>query len=202
MLAASSTSFVSAAFDPNDFGYGLEGDGVFSPEGILMHDCTYAASVWLGRSAVHSLGTIGAIGKQIFGESRSPGRIYYEPGSAFSWDFRVTEDHVQTYDKVIYTGEVSGSDAHFLAAYESEIDYDATFWDLSRSWDNIFVNVDGTKPDLSKIFSGEMISSAPAERGSFSFKGNALVWSPVPEPSGALAGSLLLAGIFRRRRSA
>lgn len=200
LLAASSTSLVSAAYDPN-YLFGLYGDGVFEPEGILMRDYTYATSVWLGQGSTHSPGTLGTIGTQIFGgELLSPESIHYSAHSVFAMDFNVTSDHVQTYDKVIYNGEISGSDAYFLVGFGNDIDYDATFWNLSRSWDNIFVKPDGTRPDLSKIFSGELISWAPAERGSFSFKGNALVWSPVPEPSTALAGVLLFAGILRRRR--
>jgi len=200
LLATTSISLVSAAYDPNYFGNGLEGNGVFAPHGILMHDHAFATSVVLGNGSVHSPGTRGTIGKQIFGGAPSPGSISYEPDSAFAWDFHITENHVQTYDKVVFTGEVSGTDAHFLAGFDSDIDFGATFWDLSRSWDNIFVKADGTKADLSQTFKGDLVSRAPIDRGSFSFKGNALVWSPVPEPSSALAGLLLCAGILRRRR--
>jgi hypothetical protein len=38
--------------------------------------------------------------------------------------------------------------------------------------------------------------------GSFSFTGSTLTWTAVPEPTSALAGLLIAAGLLRRRRGA
>lgn len=200
-LAIGSASFVSAAYEM-DYLFGIDGSGVFEPDGIRMRDYTYATSVTLGHYGIHSPGTQGTVGKQIFGPGLSPDSISYLSNSLFSWDFQLASDYKQSYDQVIYENSVSGpgAGAIFLVGFDSDIDYSIPFWDLSRSWDNIFMKEDGSRPDLSKIF-GEVLSRAPVERGVFSIKEDSLKWSPVPEPSSALAGILLVGGALRRRRN-
>jgi uncharacterized protein (TIGR03382 family) len=43
--------------------------------------------------------------------------------------------------------------------------------------------------------------STPTAYGSFSISGSTLTWTAVPEPTSALAGLLITAGLLRRRRA-
>jgi hypothetical protein len=79
------------------------------------------------------------------------------------------------------------------------------FWNTNKSWTDIFSKESGSAT-LQTIFtsfggSGVDTNGAVANRGQFSFTGDTLQWSAVPEVSNLLAGILLGAGLLRRRRS-
>ena len=93
-----------------------------------------------------------------------------------------------------------------------------SFWDTNRTWTDIFRTGDGSgtsNVNYASIFGGGFqyynysgvgstlaALTTPTIDGSFSISGSTLTWSAEPEPSSALAGLLLAAGLLRRRRSA
>lgn len=88
----------------------------------------------------------------------------------------------------------------------TNVDFTDSFWDTNRSWE-IFTN--GTITNGANFLlnlQGDGLTSYNSAGGSsigyFSFNGsNTMNWTAVPEPSTALAGLLLTAGLLRRRRS-
>ena len=85
------------------------------------------------------------------------------------------------------------------------------FWAANNhTWTDIFTGTDGTTPKSGwasifgagfEYYNGASSISAPTT-GTFTMTGNTLTWtySAVPEPTTALAGLLLGAGLLRRRR--
>ncbi len=145
-------------------------------------------------SGTHAPGN--SIGTQTFVSS-----LTYSSGSIFEWELDV-DGSTSTYDKVI-ADSLSGSGAIFKITLDSADSYDATFWDTNQTWTDIFTGYTGSL-DLATIFSGgfQYENSTPdlLTQGSFSFSGNTLNWSAVPEPSSAIAGLLLITGLMHRRR--
>lgn len=86
-------------------------------------------------------------------------------------------------------------------------DFDNAFWDQILSWADIFTDDATAITNWTNNFTlayynadGELSAPSALTQGSFTFTGNTLSWPPIPEPSTALAGLLLTAGLLRRRR--
>jgi fibronectin-binding autotransporter adhesin len=140
------------------------------------------------------------------------GTTNFSTGSIFEWDLNAaTSDtgngapNTGNYGQLAGSGAITGSDAVFQIVLGSNSFSDA-FWDTNKSWTNIFTG-SGATTDLATIFSGGFAGAAVSEsgvvsnRGSFAFNGTStLTWTAVPEPTSALAGVLICAGMFRRRR--
>jgi uncharacterized protein (TIGR03382 family) len=149
-------------------------------------------------------------------------------GSIFQFDLELSLSNAglaQTgrgtaYDGMNVTGDFTGSGAIFrivLAAGESFSD---SFWTASRTWSGIFADGSGNPLNIASIFSGGFqyyttvdgiatSTTAPdALVGNFSISGSTLSYTisgggdPIPEPSSALFGLLIGAGLLRRRRAA
>ena len=116
------------------------------------------------------------------------------------------------YDAVNIAGSLTGSDAAFKVLLHDD-SFTNPFWDTDQSWSDIFkANADGSGSafDIASLFSsitgdGIVWDSGTsrgnvAGQGYFSLSGTSLNWTAVPEPTSALAGLLLTAGILRRRR--
>ena len=85
-----------------------------------------------------------------------------------------------------------------------------SFWNITEHWTDI-LTTDGTSAvsNWANIFSSSIavVDSTGATvdtsvKGYFTASGSMLTWTAVPEPTSALAGLLLGAGLLRRRRSA
>lgn len=138
-----------------------------------------------------------AVGNNSIGTQNVTGTISYASNSIFSWDVNAS-----SYDKVTATS-VAGGDAVFSINNLVSGGFGDSFWNTSKSWFDIFTGA----TDLAAIFgsfSGTGVSSSGlvANRGQFSFTGTTLNFIAIPEPSTALAGLLLSAGLLRRRRQA
>ena len=112
-----------------------------------------------------------------------------------------------SYDKVVATGAVTGGSAVFKIINSGS--YADAFWNTNKSWSDIYggAGKPATLGALFSTFSGTGLTVtgasavAPGE-GQFTFNGSTstLNWTAVPEPTSALAGLLLGAGLLRRRR--
>ena len=131
-------------------------------------------------------------------------------GSLFEWELNATNGAdpgagqlgSATYDKVIANGAVTGTSVFTVVLGSNN--FANAFWDTNKTWTDVFTG-GGTFSfhDVFTTFGGTSVATdgTVAGRGQFIFTGNALNWTAVPEPSGALAGLLLGAGLLRRRRN-
>jgi autotransporter-associated beta strand protein len=162
-------------------------------------------------SGTHAPGGLTGPGTQTF-----TGSLSYMTGSIFEWELNagrtdpINPVNAGAYDKVIANGAVGGTSV-FNVVLGSKSFADA-FWSTNKTWTNIFSGTGSY--DLASIFASitvQDVSSSGLVRGYgynglFQIQGNNLTWSPtgefsgVPEPSSALAGLLLAAGLLRRRR--
>ena len=124
------------------------------------------------------------------------------------------------YDGVNVSGTVTGTSPTADAIFKVVLlagSYGDGFWSANRQWNSIFTGVDGitAKANWTSAFGSiEWYAGATPATGDhltppgyFSFTpatgtatGNTLYWTAVPEPTGALAGLLVGAGLLRRRR--
>ncbi len=143
------------------------------------------------------------------------GTTTFNTGSIFAWSMSATtpEDdpgvlaNSGLYGQLAGTGAISGSDAVFNILLGAGNAFTDAFWNSDKSWTNLFTG-DGATASLASIFSsigGEGITYASGKglvtgEGYFTFNGTStLNWTAVPEPTSALAGILLAAGLLRRR---
>ena len=145
--------------------------------------------------------------------------LTFETGSIFEWDIKdgstMTEsadDRGVQYDAVDITGggALSVTDSVFRVVMNVGEFNTGNFWDTDRSWasSSIF-NVGGSLDGFTTLewYEGATLkgqSSNLAGRstdGYFSISGTSLTWTAVPEPTSALAGLLITAGLLRRRRA-
>ncbi len=180
---------------------------------LLAGDGTIGGNTTLSKGATHSPGAIGAVGRQTFDQAGSATTsLTYGSGSVFSWDLDTSLKQKSGigYDAVDVTGKLAGGEAVFRIVLGAS-GFKDSFWESSHSWSDIFTHGGKEIAGWSKIFSNglEYTDSAgtaisPVGAGSFSLTGNTLAWTPeftpVPEPSSALAGLLIAAGLLRRRR--
>ncbi len=78
------------------------------------------------------------------------------------------------------------------------------FWTANQSWAGVLTS--GNSLNLSTLFTSFSYANASGgilapTTGSFSLSGSTLNFTAVPEPSSALAGLLIAAGLLRRRRA-
>ncbi len=141
------------------------------------------------------------------------GGIDYQAGSIFEWNLTASGGSEGTrgtnYDGVSATSfSNTGANAIFRVVLNGTEDFTSGFWDADKSWTNIFTNIAGTAQSLQDLFGTTVQTYNTAglvdttAQGSFTISGSALTWSAVPEPTSALAGLLIGAGLLRRRRTA
>ena len=162
------------------------------------------------------------------GGAATAGTLTYGAGlalnstSIFEWDMQqvATTDpgaaptaggtNAGAYDKVLLNGlanSLTGSgDAVFKIVLGSGKTFADAFWDTDKTWDDVFSGT-GVATSLASIFSTfnangtNLTAGVVTGEGTFTFNGSSTVtWSAVPEPTTALAGLLLGAGLLRRRR--
>ncbi len=164
----------------------------------------------------------------ILAAGNSPGELTFsggtttlDAGSIFSWELNDNVDSTTgtrgvggNYDGLTTTDSgnlVVSPGAIFRVVLTAAVDRGNEFWNITRSWNNIF-KIAGTTTvadlanghlfDTIQVMDGTSGSLFTPANGSFSFNGSTLMWSAVPEPTTALAGVLMGAGLLRRRRAA
>jgi autotransporter-associated beta strand protein len=201
----------------------------FATSGVTAASgATLAGSGTIGGATSLQSGGVHAAGNGV-GIQKFTNNLTYQDGSIFSWEIAKTHLGAQTrgtdYDAVNVTGTLAGLDGADVGSTTDAIfrvvigdaDFSDAFWASNdHSWSDIFTAANGTtaKADWKNIFGGGFqyyktdgsILSAPTT-GSFGWSGannNTLTWTftAVPEPTSALAGLLITAGLLRRRRIA
>jgi autotransporter-associated beta strand protein len=179
--------------------------------GTLSGTGTITPAVTVTSGNTYTAGAVGVAGTQTFSNA-----LTFNSGSIFQWDLAATPADTGSgaansgsYDKVVANGAVTGT-AVFQVVLGSNSFTDA-FWDTDKTWSNIFTGSGSYNlASLFTTFGGAgivpygAIGLVPGQ-GQFTFTYNTLRWTAVgggfvPEPTNALAGMLLAAGLLRRRR--
>lgn len=174
--------------------------------GTLGGDGTITGNVTVKSGGTHAAGSSP-------GQQDVVGDLTYESGSLFAWDLNATNGadpgvvaNSGTYDRVDVNGSLTGAGAEFRVILGTNAFANA-FWNTSKTWTDVFTAT-GTFTDLATIFTtvkwyegNTDMTSSTSSIGSFTLNGSTLTWSAVPEPSSALAGLLIGAGLLRRRRA-
>ena len=153
---------------------------------------------------------------QASGNPLTLGTTTFIGDSIFAWELNATNGadpgviaNAGTYGQVA-AGTTTGTTVFTIVLGTNS--YADAFWNTNKTWNNIFTS-SGTS-DLSTVFAsfdgaglvnngngGNAVATVPG-RGYFSFNGSStLSWTAVPEPTTALTGLLLGAGLLRRRRT-
>jgi autotransporter-associated beta strand protein len=169
---------------------------------ILATDAAaaFGGTVTINNEAIFAVGGNGSAGTATIA-----GNTTFKNGSIFSWDIN---NNGTAYDKVVgpsLSGELTEGDAIFRIVVEDS-GFTNGFWATDQTWTDIFM-VDGTNPiaNWADLFSVAVVDSdldplSTDSFGTFSVDGNTLTWTAIPEPTTALGGLLLGAGLLRRRR--
>ncbi len=129
--------------------------------------------------------------------------LTYNSGSIFSWDLDLQSN---SYDKVVVDGELrkGTGTSIFQIVLGTGDPFNDPFWNTNQSWNDIFTKGSGGDSLASIFTTFNGIDVAPngvvTDQGHFSFSGDTLNWTAVPETSNLLAGVLLGAGLLRRKR--
>jgi hypothetical protein len=166
---------------------------------------------------IHSVGAVATGGADGVGKQTFTSTVTYSTGSIFEWNLAAVLSETgrgTSYDAVNAASLGSTTGAIFRVVLNDTQDFTSTFWDSDRTWSDIFKTGDaGSNLSIASIFSGTVqyyngggttltSISDPTTQGAFTFSGTDLKWTAVPEPTSALAGLLVAAGLLRRRRSA
>jgi len=182
--------------------------------GGTIGGATVIAAAGGGVVGTHSpgvAGTANGVGTQAFSSS-----LNYDTGSIFEWSLNSPSTGAAalanggTYDQVSAAGAITGGAAIYKVVLTGTSAFTDAFWTTSKSWNNVFSGGTGSATNLAAIFTsfsptGGLDSTGIVTgvgRFSLNATSNTLNWTPVPEPTSALAGLLLGAGLLRRRRSA
>ena len=168
-----------------------------------------------GAVTVKSAG-VGAAGTLSAGDSTSLSKVgtltmgstlAFESGSIFEWDINANKSGATgtagtDFDKVSVTGNITVDNAAiFKVVFGTGVSMADAFWStpyVTQTWD--IATIFG-KGFTSGAFAPTVQTSTDVSSyGSFTINGTSLTWTAVPEPTTALAGLLLTAGLLRRRR--
>lgn len=186
----------------------------------LIGTGTVGGDTTINSGAIHSAGgaiaNLDKIGKQTF---NATGGLTYSSGSIFEWDLNANKDtdlgnRGTDFDAVDVSGTLTVASegitgAIFRVVLGSSVVSNA-FWQQPQTWTNIFgggFSMSGTGFNNSLLqvvnTAGVAYDQSTLNPGyGFSVSGTTLSWSAVPEPTNALAGLLITAGLLLRRRSA
>ena len=151
-------------------------------------------------AGIHDPGRISnAVGTQTFGAGLS-----YTATSLFSWTLS-SESTTTGFDRIVGNGALQvHEDAVFRIVLGTSLGVlDSNFWNVDRTWSTIFTGFTGGNFSNSRLLVVESGATPyhTSGQGQFSISGTTLTWTAVPEPSAAVVGLLLGAGLLRRRRA-
>ncbi len=198
----------------NTVGSGTGSGAVSVSGGVLGGTGTISGAIGIGAS-----GTLSPTA-QASGGKLTVGAATFAAGSIFDWDLTTADktdpgaatSNFGNYGQLAATS-ASGSSVFnvtLLGGGTGTDSYADAFWNTNKTWTNVFDATGLT--DLTSLFSsfsgdglvtsgsGSSIIGTAGGEGHFSFSSTSLNWTAVPEPTTALAGLLLGAGLLRRRR--
>jgi autotransporter-associated beta strand protein len=176
-----------------------------------------ASTTTINSGAIHSAGgavaNLDKVGLQTFDQTlAATSDLTYGASSIFEWDLNANSNlsgaRGTGYDGVDVTGTLAVDSTSIFRVVLGSGVTSAPFWQTTQTWANIFgggftlsgsgfnnslleiVNSSGGAYDLNTLNPGYQ----------FTVSGTSLTWSAVPEPSSALIGMLVTAGLLRRRR--
>ncbi len=140
------------------------------------------------------------------GIQRFSSSLTYASGSTFSWELasETTTGRGTNFDGVIVNGALAINNSTFQINI-SNLNLNSAFWDTDKSWDVFDAGSTSGSFFQFVLYDTSTSTTTPvnySSYGSFSFNaanGN-LNWTAVPEPTNALAGLLVAAGLLRRKR--
>ena len=149
----------------------------------------------IGGFGTHNAGD-GGVGAQAFSSS-----LNYASGSIFEWDLNANST-ASGFDTVSAVGniDVDTTATVFKVLFGTGVDLSNPFWstpNTTRTWS--MTSIFG-KAFNSGSFADVTSTADPITQGSFTISGSSLTWTAVPEPTSALVGLLITAGLLRRRR--
>ena len=205
-----STTALSKSISFSGTGGTLSGTGTITPAVTITSDNRQTAG-----SSVTAANPTAVLGTEIFSNG-----ITYNSGSIFEWNLTANDASTEgtrgtDYDAVNTANLGATSGAIFRVILNGSQNFGESFWDTDRTWAGVFQNLaESSAHNLSTVFNGGFqyqnsagtVAGVTDVQGSFSFTdgGTGLKWTSftaVPEPSSAIAGLLLAAGLFRRRRA-
>lgn len=200
-----------ATFTRTNTGGGLAISGILSGNGTIAGAINVSGTHSVGDTfaygAVNSnnFGRTGGIGSQTVN-----GTLTYNAGSIFAWDLSTaTSDpgsgasNQGSYDQLSATTLAGAVGTQTFQILLSGSTFANAFWDTNKTWSNIVSAGGSTLQGIFDTFGGGSVAAngTVVGQGQFSFAGNNLVWTAIPETSTALAGLLVAAGLLQRRRS-
>ena len=162
---------------------------------------TISGATTINAGAIHNAGN-GGVGSQAFGAA-----LTYANSSIFEWD--ITSSSTSSgFDTVSATGNISVGDTTIFkvmlggSALADITDMGNAFWNTPsaiQTWN--MSDIFGKAFASGGAFDAVQTSTDVSAYGTFTIDGSSLTWTAVPEPTSAVAGLLLGAGLLRRRRS-
>jgi autotransporter-associated beta strand protein len=179
---------------------------------------TVGGATTVQSGGIHNAGAHSATSAAAVGTATFSTNLTYASGSIFAWDLNANVDGDTgtagtNFDQVVVGGDLNiASDAVFRVIMGSSVDFASTFWDSNQVWNNIFSVTGSTTGGwaantLVSVYNYDFANntytvSDPTAEGYFTVSGSSLTWNAIPEPTSALAGLLIGAGLLRRRRCA
>ncbi len=176
--------------------------------GGTITGATVIAAASGGAAGTHAPGVAGVangVGTQTFSNS-----LTYANGSIFEWDINAN-DTASGFDTAVVSGDLTGGASSIFrvvfgtTAKAGVLDTGNAFWNTanaSQVWN--MTTLFGKNFKSGAFGSVQTYDSVGffdvSSKGSFGITGSTLTWTAVPEPTSALAGVLLTAGLLRRRR--
>ena len=191
--------------------------------GTLVVNNTTGSGTGTGTVTIGAAGRLEGVGtlagattvSGIHAPGNSPGiqtftnGVEYTSTSIFEWELtsNTTVDRGTSWDGVDLTTAGSltvNPAATFKLILGPSVDFSDNFWNTMQTWDVFSATSGATIGSVFQTFEVTGGLNYSPTLGSFSMNsGGTLIWnasSVVPEPTSALAGLLLMAGAFRRRR--
>jgi autotransporter-associated beta strand protein len=174
---------------------------------------TVGKSVTVNSGATLAAGGVGAVGAASVASN-----LKFSSGSIFEWDLAMSKDANGAggndgvagtdFDSVSVAGTLNAdtTGAIFKVVFGASALADITnagnaFWNTPYGTQTWNMSAIFGKTFDTNAFTIVQTSNDVSSYGSFTISGSSLTWTAVPEPTSALAGLLLTAGLLRRRRA-
>jgi autotransporter-associated beta strand protein len=202
-------------------------DGTLDVSGITAGTFTVGATQKLsGDGTITATGkTFEIAGTHSVGNSPGQqditGNVTYTSTSIFEWDLAANTDtdgadndlgatadngaRGTHFDAVDITGNLTiDADATFKVIMNTGVNFADTFWTSNQTFSNIW-NATGTltsgwEDQAVSVYNTSNVLQNVSSYGAFTITGSTLTWTAVPEPTSALVGLLIGAGLLRRKR--